>query len=63
MNFYQLRADIDDSITWGGGDGTSVTITLRKGDPDDLDTIGILADGVEGYSYNWTVSRSLEAGE
>lgn len=37
----------------------SVTITLRQGNPDSLDTVGILADGVEGYSYNWTVSRTL----
>ena len=51
------------NITWGGGDGSAVTVTLRKGNPDNLDTIGVLADKVTGLSYNWTVGRSLEAGE
>ena len=44
------------NITWGGGDGSPVTLTLRKGDPSDLDTIGVLADGIMGNSYNWKVS-------
>jgi hypothetical protein len=41
----------------------AVTITLRKGNPDNLDTVGVLADSVEGYSYNWTVSRTLAPAE
>ena len=40
-----------------------VTITLRKGDPNDLDTIGVLADKVEGSSYLWEVSQTLEPAE
>jgi hypothetical protein len=48
------------SITWGGGDGTSVTITLREGDPNDLKTIGTLADSVSGDFFLWTVSKDLK---
>jgi hypothetical protein len=48
------------NITWGGGDGSPVTITLRKGDPANLDTIGTIAEGITGSFYQWTVSPSLE---
>ena len=30
------------NLTWGGGDGEAVTITLRKGDPTNLQTIEVL---------------------
>ncbi|KAK5213449.1 hypothetical protein LTR41_001028 [Exophiala xenobiotica] len=48
------------NITWGRGDGTSVTITLREGDPNDLKTIGTLADSVSGDFFLWTVSKDLK---
>jgi hypothetical protein len=50
------------NITWGGGNGQAVTLTLRKGQPNDLDTIGVLADGVSGNAYVWTVDDDLEDG-
>jgi hypothetical protein len=50
------------NITWGGGNGDPVTLTLRKGDPNDLDTIAILADGLTGDSYEWKVDEDLEDG-
>jgi hypothetical protein len=49
------------NISWGGGDGSPVTITLRKGDPADLDTIRIIAEGITGRFYSWTVSPSLSS--
>jgi len=48
------------SITWGGGDGTSVTITLREGDPNELKTIDTLADSVSDNFFLWTVSKDLK---
>ncbi|KIW19967.1 hypothetical protein PV08_00542 [Exophiala spinifera] len=51
------------NITWGGGDDTPVTITLREGDPDDLKTIETLADGVSGDFFVWTVSKDLKAAD
>ncbi|KPI44887.1 uncharacterized protein AB675_2568 [Cyphellophora attinorum] len=48
------------NITWGGGNDTPVTLTLRKGDPADLETIAIIADRVSGSSYQWEVSEDLE---
>lgn len=51
------------NVTWGGGDGTAVTITLRKGSPTDLDTIGILAEGITTDSFAWEVATSLEPDE
>lgn len=51
------------NITWGGGDGvTPVTITLRKGDPQNLQTISTLTStGSDGY-YLWTPDASLATG-
>ena len=51
------------NITWGGGDGSPVTITLRDGDSKDLKTVGTLADGVDGNFFLWGVSKSLAAAE
>jgi len=48
------------NITWGGGDGSAVTITLRQGDPNDLNTIATLADGVTENFFLWKVSESLD---
>ncbi|ERF72313.1 hypothetical protein EPUS_02200 [Endocarpon pusillum Z07020] len=48
------------NITWAGGDGvTPVTITLRRGDPQNLQTIATLTStGVDGY-FLWTPDASL----
>jgi hypothetical protein len=55
-----VRAGDSYNITWGGGNGQPVTLTLRKGDPNNLDTIEVLADGVSGDSYEWTVDEDLD---
>ncbi|EXJ74156.1 uncharacterized protein A1O5_02450 [Cladophialophora psammophila CBS 110553] len=47
------------NITWAGGDGSPVTITLREGDPEDPKTIATLADGVTEDFFIWNVSKSL----
>ncbi|OAP63560.1 hypothetical protein AYL99_02787 [Fonsecaea erecta] len=47
------------NISWAGGDGSPVTITLREGDPNDLKTIATLADGVTEDFFVWDVSKSL----
>ncbi|RVX74608.1 hypothetical protein B0A52_01734 [Exophiala mesophila] len=48
------------NVTWSGGDGSAVTLTLRKGDPNDLETIGILGQSIMTDSYEWEVADSLE---
>ncbi|KAJ9633296.1 uncharacterized protein PV06_00989 [Exophiala oligosperma] len=48
------------NITWGGGDDTPVTITLREGDPDDLKTVQTLADGISEDFFVWTVQKDLK---
>ncbi|EON64295.1 hypothetical protein W97_03526 [Coniosporium apollinis CBS 100218] len=40
-----------------------VTITLRKGDPNNLNTIGELTSDATGGSYTWIPSTSLADGE
>ncbi|EXJ57079.1 hypothetical protein A1O7_07423 [Cladophialophora yegresii CBS 114405] len=47
------------NITWGGGDGSPVTITLREGNSNDLKTVATLADGVDEDFFVWNVSKSL----
>jgi hypothetical protein len=51
------------NVTWGGGDGTAVTITLRKGNPNDLTTVGILGEGITKDFFDWEVSKSLAPDE
>lgn len=51
------------NVTWGGGDGSAVTITLRKGDPDDLTTVGILGEGISRDFFEWEVSEDLTPDE
>ena len=48
------------NISWGGGDGSDVTLTLRRGDSNSLKTVSTLADGVEETFFVWNVSKSLE---
>lgn len=57
--------DVGDSfnITWAGGDGTPVTLTLRQGNPNDLNTVSTIASNVDGYWYNWEVPRTIQDGE
>lgn len=51
------------SITWAGGDGTGVTLTLRRGNPQDLTTVDTLADNLLESYYVWNVPSTLESGE
>ncbi|KKY26477.1 putative extracellular matrix protein [Phaeomoniella chlamydospora] len=68
------------NITWGGGDSTEdVTITLRKGDVDDIQTVQVLTSESLSHlnvsctetsiasafngSYTWTPSSSLLNGD
>lgn len=51
------------NVTWGGGDGSAVTITLRKGNPNDLTTVGILGEGITKDFFPWAVSDDLKPDE
>ncbi|MCJ1481637.1 hypothetical protein MMC06_001796 [Schaereria dolodes] len=51
------------TLKWGGGDGTSlVTIELKKGNPDNLQTISVLTGDATGNSYTWTPAKTLVDG-
>ncbi|KAI9838684.1 MAG: hypothetical protein M1819_004998 [Sarea resinae] len=55
-----VTAGSPSTLTWTGGDASSpVTITLRKGNPLDLQTVSVLTDSAIGGSYIWTPSSSL----
>lgn len=64
--FTSLPATLDVgssfNITWAGGDGSPVTLTLRRGNPNDLDTVSTIASNVDGYWYNWNVPSTLQTG-
>ncbi|MCJ1254450.1 hypothetical protein MMC24_002265 [Lignoscripta atroalba] len=65
--FTQVPAEVTagepTELMWGGGDGESlVTITLKKGDPDNLQSVAILTGDATGNSYTWTPSTSLPNG-
>ncbi|MCJ1238985.1 hypothetical protein MMC14_006977 [Varicellaria rhodocarpa] len=48
------------NLTWTGGDGSSaITITLKQGDPKNLQTVSIITGNAEGNSFTWTPSKSL----
>lgn len=51
------------NVTWGGGDGSAVTISLRKGNPNDLKTVGILGEGITKDFFPWAVSDDLTPDE
>ena len=50
------------NISWAGGDGSSVTLTLRRGNPGDLDTVATIASNIDGYWYNWNVPSNTPSG-
>ncbi|MCJ1256482.1 hypothetical protein MMC24_004303 [Lignoscripta atroalba] len=56
-----VTAGVPTLLEWTGGDGSStVTITLRKGDPSNLDTIAtILQRNAQETSFEWTPSSTL----
>ncbi|KAI4145319.1 MAG: hypothetical protein LQ340_006328 [Diploschistes diacapsis] len=48
------------TISWTGGNGGHVTLTLRQGpDPNNLATIAIITGDASGNSYTWTPSSSI----
>ncbi|MCJ1363451.1 hypothetical protein MMC16_002558 [Acarospora aff. strigata] len=51
------------TITYASADSSPVTITLRKGDPNNLSTISVLTTSATGGSYTWTPDASLADGK
>ncbi|KAL8943540.1 MAG: hypothetical protein Q9216_000998 [Gyalolechia sp. 2 TL-2023] len=50
-------------LRWGGGDDSQpVTITLKRGDTDNLQTVSLITGSATGTSYTWTVPSSLPNG-
>jgi len=56
------RAGQPTTITFTAPNSAPVTITLRKGDPNDLETIEVLTTSATGGSYTWTPATDLAAG-
>ncbi|KAK0511166.1 hypothetical protein JMJ35_006718 [Cladonia borealis] len=46
-------------LTWAGGDGSPVTLTLQQGLPSDLQTVLLVTGSATGTSYTWNVPSSL----
>ncbi|KAK5070751.1 hypothetical protein LTS08_000398 [Lithohypha guttulata] len=58
-----LAAGDSYNITWGSGDGTPVSLTLRRGDPNYLSTVATIADNVAESYYVWNVPTTLQAAD
>ncbi|KAI4177947.1 MAG: hypothetical protein LQ343_000031 [Gyalolechia ehrenbergii] len=51
-------------LRWGGGDDNQpVTITLKRGDANNLQTVSLITGSATGTSYTWTVPTNLPNGE
>ncbi|KAF2263767.1 hypothetical protein CC78DRAFT_544714 [Lojkania enalia] len=50
-------------ITYTPADDTPTTLTLRKGNSNDLQTIETLTTSATGGTFEWTVSNDLEPGD
>ncbi|KAI2464076.1 Ser-Thr-rich glycosyl-phosphatidyl-inositol-anchored membrane family-domain-containing protein [Annulohypoxylon bovei var. microspora] len=50
------------AITWSDASGP-VTLTLKNGPSDNLQTVGEITSGQTGESYTWTPSTTLTSGE
>ncbi|KAJ9655563.1 hypothetical protein H2198_005564 [Neophaeococcomyces mojaviensis] len=51
------------NISWAGGDDSAVTLTLRRGNPQNLATISTIADRATGSSYIWTIPSDIPSGD
>ncbi|KAL8944983.1 MAG: hypothetical protein Q9211_000416 [Gyalolechia sp. 1 TL-2023] len=51
-------------LRWGGGDENQpVTITLKRGDSNNLRTVSLITGSATGTSYTWTVPTDLPDGD
>ncbi|EEH33780.1 hypothetical protein PAAG_04829 [Paracoccidioides lutzii Pb01] len=50
------------TVTWTGGTGAPVTITLRKGPREDLRDVQVLTTSGKGGSFTWTPDSDLANG-
>lgn len=51
------------TITYSPKDDVPTTFVLRKGDPNNLDTVGTLTTSATGGSFAWTVDANLPNGD
>ncbi|KAL8720676.1 MAG: hypothetical protein Q9225_002505 [Loekoesia sp. 1 TL-2023] len=52
------------TLRWGGGDDSQpVTITLKRGDTNNLQTVSLITGSATGNSYTWNVPSSLPNGD
>ncbi|KAI0203843.1 Ser-Thr-rich glycosyl-phosphatidyl-inositol-anchored membrane family-domain-containing protein [Astrocystis sublimbata] len=61
-NFDDIEAGSTFQITWSGEEGP-VTLTLKTGESDDLDTVSTITSNASGESFNWAVDPSLPSGD
>ncbi|KAL1879574.1 hypothetical protein Plec18167_004035 [Paecilomyces lecythidis] len=50
------------TLTWSGGSNSPVTITLKKGDSNDLKDVKVLTSDAQGGTFQWTPSPDLTDG-
>ncbi|KAI0148123.1 Ser-Thr-rich glycosyl-phosphatidyl-inositol-anchored membrane family-domain-containing protein [Hypoxylon sp. NC0597] len=60
-NFEGIAVGKPFEITWSGAAG-AVTLTLKDGPSDNLQTVGQITSGQTGESYTWVPSSSLSTG-
>ncbi|MCJ1408964.1 hypothetical protein MMC19_003041 [Ptychographa xylographoides] len=58
-----VQAGVPVQLAWSGGDNTSaVTITLKQGMEDNLQTVALITGDATGNNYTWTPSSSIPSG-
>merc|ERR1711881_619168 len=58
-----IQAGQSYTLEWAGGDATApVTIILRQGDPNNLDTVSTITTTATGGSYTWEVPSTIVNG-
>ncbi|KAI0842843.1 Ser-Thr-rich glycosyl-phosphatidyl-inositol-anchored membrane family-domain-containing protein [Hypoxylon sp. FL0890] len=60
-NFDNIEVGKPFEITWSGATGP-VTLTLKDGSSDNLQTVGEITSGQTGESYTWVPDSSLSTG-
>ncbi|OTB07609.1 hypothetical protein M426DRAFT_241163 [Hypoxylon sp. CI-4A] len=60
-NYENIQTGQPFEITWSGATG-AVTLILKDGPSDNLETVGEITSGQTGESYTWTPETSLTTG-
>ncbi|KAI9846481.1 MAG: hypothetical protein M1837_003901 [Sclerophora amabilis] len=58
-----VEAGTTSEIAWSGGDGNPITLRLKNGDSDNLNTVSTIASGLTTNNYDWDIPTTITDGE